>query len=74
MPIKPYFTYGVSASDRDLITSTTTYSGVHKRYSQERSGDWWQQTLDYVSEAIWGIKKCWLQPLLRHSRKIQFEG
>ena len=32
MPIKPYFTYGVSASDRDLITSTTTYSGVHKRY------------------------------------------
>lgn len=30
--IKPYFTYGVSASDRDLITSTTTYSGQHKRY------------------------------------------
>ena len=30
--IKPYFTYGVTASDRDLITSTTTYSGVHKRY------------------------------------------
>ncbi|MEG1494737.1 MAG: hypothetical protein RR406_00335 [Bacilli bacterium] len=29
---KPYFTYGASASDRDLITSTTTYSGVHKRY------------------------------------------
>lgn len=32
MAIKPYFTYGVSASDRDLITSTTTYSGIHKRY------------------------------------------
>lgn len=29
---KPYFTYGVSAADRDLITSTTTYNGVHKRY------------------------------------------
>lgn len=29
---KPYFTYGVQASDRDLITSTTTYAGKHKRY------------------------------------------
>lgn len=29
---KPYFTYGVQANDRDLITSTTKYSGVHKRY------------------------------------------
>lgn len=29
---KPYFTYGVQASDRDLVTSTTKYSGVHKRY------------------------------------------
>ena len=32
MSIKPYFTYGVPASDRDLITSTTNYGGVHKRY------------------------------------------
>lgn len=30
--IKPYFTYGVQASDRDLITSTTMYAGKHKRY------------------------------------------
>lgn len=30
--IKPYFTYGVSASDRDLITSTTMYNGQLKRY------------------------------------------
>lgn len=30
--IKPYFSYGAFASDRDLITSTTTYSGVQKRY------------------------------------------
>ncbi|MGL4877978.1 hypothetical protein [Paraclostridium dentum] len=30
--IKPYFTYGVSANDRDLVTSTTVYSGQHKRY------------------------------------------
>lgn len=30
--MKPYFIYGVHASDRDLITSTTTYSGQHKRY------------------------------------------
>lgn len=30
--IKPYFTYGVSSNDRDLITSTTTYCGQHKRY------------------------------------------
>lgn len=29
---KPYFTYGVQANDRDLITSTTKYSGIHKRY------------------------------------------
>ena len=29
---KPYFSYGVQASDRDLITSTTTYAGKHKRY------------------------------------------
>ena len=29
---KPYFTYGVHASDRDLITSTTQYSGQLKRY------------------------------------------
>lgn len=29
---KPYFTYGVQASDRDLITSTTKYAGAHKRY------------------------------------------
>ena len=32
MSIKPYFTYGVPASDRDLITSTTNYGGIHKRY------------------------------------------
>lgn len=34
MAEKPYFTYGVnmSASDRDLITSTTQYSGQLKRY------------------------------------------
>lgn len=30
--IKPYFSYGAFASDRDLITSTTTYAGVQKRY------------------------------------------
>lgn len=30
--MKPYFTYGAKASDRDLITSTTVYSGQHKRY------------------------------------------
>lgn len=30
--IKPYFSYGQFSSDRDLITSTTTYSGVQKRY------------------------------------------
>lgn len=30
--IKPYFSYGRFSSDRDLITSTTTYSGVQKRY------------------------------------------
>ena len=32
MAIKPYFSYGAFSSDRDLITSTTTYSGVKKRY------------------------------------------
>lgn len=34
MAQKPYFTYGVnmSASDRDLVTSTTMYSGQLKRY------------------------------------------
>lgn len=32
MAIKPYFSYGAFSSDRDLITSTTTYSGVQKRY------------------------------------------
>lgn len=34
MAEKPYFTYGVnfSASDRDLVTSTTMYSGQLKRY------------------------------------------
>lgn len=30
--IKPYFSYGPLSSNRDLITSTTTYSGVQKRY------------------------------------------
>ena len=30
--IKPYFSYGKFSHDRDLITSTTTYSGVKKRY------------------------------------------
>lgn len=30
--MKPYFTYGAKASDRDLVTSTTVYSGQHKRY------------------------------------------
>lgn len=32
MAQKPYFTYKTHASDRDLITSTTTYSGQLKRY------------------------------------------
>lgn len=34
MAIKPYFTHGVnlSASDRDLVTSTTMYNGQLKRY------------------------------------------
>lgn len=32
MSQKPYFTYKTHASDRDLITSTTTYSGQLKRY------------------------------------------
>ena len=34
MATKPYFTHGVnmSASDRDLVTSTTMYSGQLKRY------------------------------------------
>lgn len=34
MTKKPYFTYGVnmSASDRDLVTSTTMYNGQLKRY------------------------------------------
>lgn len=30
--IKSYFSYGNFSNDRDLITSTTTYSGVQKRY------------------------------------------
>lgn len=30
--IKPYFSYGVMSNDRDLVTSTTTYAGVQKRY------------------------------------------
>lgn len=30
--IKPYFSYGKFSNDRDLITSTTTYSGAQKRY------------------------------------------
>ena len=30
--MKSYFTYGASASDRDLVTSTVNYSGVLKRY------------------------------------------
>ena len=34
MATKPYFTHGVnmSASDRDLVTSTTMYNGQLKRY------------------------------------------
>lgn len=32
MAQKPYFTYNAHASDRDLITSTTMYSGQLKRY------------------------------------------
>lgn len=32
MAEKPYFTHGVHASHRDLITSTTQYSGQLKRY------------------------------------------
>lgn len=32
MAQKPYFTYKTHASDRDLITSTTQYSGQLKRY------------------------------------------
>ena len=30
--IKPYFTYGAKASDRDLINSTVNYGGKLKRY------------------------------------------
>lgn len=30
--IKSYFSYGVLSNDRDLITSTTTYAGLQKRY------------------------------------------
>ena len=30
--IKPYFTYGAKASDRDLVNSTVNYGGKLKRY------------------------------------------